>query len=381
MAVDLKEYLKSVYELESVLETSMLLEREYSNTLVTLGRPMKLVEPCKPEKGKEDTSGTKEDLKRCTLRFLLFLAVAIIIAVVYYIVLLNDEAFNRWLYRTDDTALGSLVLFLSAILLIGLVIFDILGLLQSVIAIIGAVPAHLFNKAKAGIKGNVKYKQSITMFNEQMEQYRLAKSKEEERLYGERAIAASLRKKCDELTTANEQLRNSLAKLYDMDILHYSFRNKKAVERLYYYIDTRICYQLEGDKGAYLRYQDDLRTEAIVGAIDNFRRSVEQRLDMIIRNQRAALAELRSVNITIQSMKEALDETNNRLYQVDQKLSSLEHQQITANDYLSHVSSTLDSVVNAQEIERMNTYAIAMNQYHSLVQHNAEDMYLVRPYH
>lgn len=327
MAVDLKEYLKSAYELEAVLEASMLLEREYSNTLVTLGRPMKLVEPCEPEKA--DASQVKN---------------------------------------------GLIMLLLSLIFLaVGLSIMFIIGLALSVWKIATAIPNSFSQKSL--------YRNALSKYGDEVALYQIAKEKEEHRLDGERAIAASLRTKRDELTTANEQLRNSLAKLYDMDILHYSFRNKKAVERLYYYIDTRICDQLEGDKGAYLRYQDDLRTEAIIGAIDNFRRSVEQRLDTIIRNQRAALAELRAANIAIQSMKEALEETNNRLYQVDQKLSSLERQQITANDYLSHVSSTLDSVVNAQEIDRMNTYAIAMNQYHSLVQHNAEDMYLVRPYH
>lgn len=380
MAVDLKEYLKSVYELESVLEASMMLEREYSNTLVTLGRPMKLVEPCEPEKGKVDTSRTKENLKEgLTMLLLAALGAAVLAAIGFGVA--EADARNGFIGNLYDSFWGGLLGSISILVFIGACLLDLFFLGASVIRILFVdVPARLFDKAKAGIQRNKNYKRSIVTFNEQMEQYRLAKSKEEERLYNERAIAASLRIKRDELTTANEQLRSSLAKLYNMDILHYSFRNKKAVERLYYYIDTTICYQLEGDKGAYLRYQDDLRTEAIIGAIDNFRRSVEQRLDMIIRNQRATLAELRSANIAIQSMKEALDETNNRLYQVNQKLTSLEQQQITANDYLGHISSTLDSVVDAQEIERLNTYAIAMNQYHSLVQHNAEDMYLVRPY-
>ena len=148
MAVDLKEYLKSVYELESVLEASMMLEREYSNTLVTLGRPMKLVEPCEPEKRKVDTSGTKEDLKEgLTMLLLTVLGAAVLAAVGFGVA--EADARNGFIGDLYDSFWGGLLGSILILVFIGACLLDLFFLGTSLIRTLFLdIPARLCSSSE-----------------------------------------------------------------------------------------------------------------------------------------------------------------------------------------------------------------------------------------
>lgn len=99
----------------------------------------------------------------------------------------------------------------------------------------------------------------------------------------------------EQVTLAEENLKtavSTLQQLYSYGIVHPKYRNLVALCTFHEYLETGRCSALEGPDGAYNLYESELRTEIIIGHLEQ----IESKLDTIIDNQREICATLRSID-------------------------------------------------------------------------------------
>jgi len=67
----------------------------------------------------------------------------------------------------------------------------------------------------------------------------------------------------------------ALQKLYDLDIVYIKYRSIVPISRFCEYIESKIRDKLEGAEGMYDLYEQELRTNAIVGGLGEINRNIE----------------------------------------------------------------------------------------------------------
>ena len=94
-------------------------------------------------------------------------------------------------------------------------------------------------------------------------------------LHGEESRIAYEKEELDELIQQRSylqskvsQISNTLDSLYSLDIIHPKYRNMVAVIRILEYFDSGRCTALTGAGGAYNKYEEEIRQDAIISKLD-----------------------------------------------------------------------------------------------------------------
>ncbi len=94
-------------------------------------------------------------------------------------------------------------------------------------------------------------------------------------LHGEESRIAYEKEELDELIQQRSylqskvsQISNTLDSLYALDIIHPKYRNMMAVIRMLEYFDSGRCTALTGAGGAYNKYENEIRQDAIISKLD-----------------------------------------------------------------------------------------------------------------
>ncbi|MCL2397977.1 MAG: hypothetical protein FWC93_07935 [Defluviitaleaceae bacterium] len=135
-----------------------------------------------------------------------------------------------------------------------------------------------------------------------------------------------------------EQTRQTLDKLYGLNIIHPQYRNIVAVASFYQYFDTGRCMMLEGHEGAYNLYEN------------------ERRMDMIITQLNVVVTQLNKIRNTQYALYEAICEANRRLEDITQDSQlAMSYAKATAENseiiaYNSHVAAKNTEFLSWMEV-------------------------------
>ena len=234
---EIKEYLKTVFELETALYKHDKLVEEYTALRAQevppepeKRKPLLKTLPYKLEREEEEEVEMVKSLGVAGLFFFLF---GIFLALV--------------------GGYGASLIFL----LIGL-------------ACLGGVA---FCRKKAEDKWYERYSEwseccrKIEMENQIIEEGAAREHRERLREYRENELALYTQAtdtQLAEFAATRQQLKTSLDRLYEQNVLYAKYRNFVAVATIFEYFDSGRCNELEGPNGAYNMYEGELRSNIIV---------------------------------------------------------------------------------------------------------------------
>ena len=92
--------------------------------------------------------------------------------------------------------------------------------------------------------------------------------RDESRVANECHEIEELRQQQSYLRSKVSQISNTLDSVYSLDIIHPKYRNMVAVIRILEYFDSGRCTALTGAGGAYNKYEDEIRQDAIISKLD-----------------------------------------------------------------------------------------------------------------
>lgn len=135
--------------------------------------------------------------------------------------------------------------------------------------------------------------------NFEMEQnYNLEQKIETERLQKEFDEKEKLEQFIDRLYVLKEELNKILFDIYNLNIIHSSYRKIMSVATIYNLLDTKICCELEGKDGAYNMCNTETYRNQMLIKVDEILENVE-----IIRDINFALYEmLKNTNEILESI-------------------------------------------------------------------------------
>lgn len=381
----LKAYLKSAFELETALAESERIEKRYTDTFARLQIPVAINEP--------EMLPEIIDVPRISFRkaFLCLLATVVTCGLCYFLSTSIWKWFrntNPWDWYSHNYSPTSLMVPISALARLVLVLLAV-----GISVIDWGVPIGLLfiglNSIEDEIKAWFKNRRDVTLQleknrysnNNSRNEYKAALQKEAFRQHKVKTLVAALIPEYEKISSQSREMRLILQQLYEQNVLHPSFRNLDAVSRLYYYIDTGMCTTLEGGAGAYMQYQNDLRMKEIVIAVNSFKASAERMMHDIIVNQHLTNTLLGKGVQSLGEIRGSLEQTNDTLEKSNRILNEMQTQQYTANSYLQYFSKKFDEISNAEDIIKINSYAMAMYQYNTLANENASAYLLTYPVH
>ncbi len=117
------------------------------------------------------------------------------------------------------------------------------------------------------------YQMMVQMENESIQEETNARRKEIEdhiarKKYEEKCILEYQKKIAD--------ISIVLSQVYDVGVIHSDYRSLVPVSMFVKYIEQERCYKLEGTNGAYNRYEDELRSNMIIGRLDHVLDSLDK---------------------------------------------------------------------------------------------------------
>lgn len=92
--------------------------------------------------------------------------------------------------------------------------------------------------------------------------------RDESRVANERHEIEELRQQQSYLRSKVSQISNTLDSVYSLNIIHPKYRNMVAVIRILEYFDSGRCTALTGTGGAYNKYEEEIRQDAIISKLD-----------------------------------------------------------------------------------------------------------------
>ena len=210
----------------------------------------------------------------------------------------------------------------------------------------------------------------------QSSQERIRKFEAEKEAYEERsriynsqlqaADAALIRVLEEERTNCLKEanaFRYAREKLYENGLLHERFRNISAISQLREYLDMGVADQLTGADGAYRVYLEDLRTEKIVGSVDELRQSVERGMSQLIKGQKAIYSKLVKINDTLQILNTTVDRGLNRLGE-------------TLSQGMSEINTSINRSTDAV-LSRMGSMEAIQNDLRETIRRSAYNQYII----
>lgn len=108
----------------------------------------------------------------------------------------------------------------------------------------------------------------LAVKSKEKRKYRNKMLREQSRIAKERLEIERLRQQQSYLHSKVNQISNTLESVYSVNIIHPKYRNMIAVIRLLEYFDSGLCTALTGAYGAYNKYEDEIRQDAIISKLD-----------------------------------------------------------------------------------------------------------------
>ena len=180
-------------------------------------------------------------------------------------------------------------------------------------------------------KADQKYKTDMERYNRELS--------EDEALYQQKLVIAQ--RNYDEAKNALMKLygplqetKQTLKKMYDLDIIFEKYRNMIAMTSIYEYYASGRCDRLEGPDGAYNLFESELRQNLIINRMD----VIISRLDQIKDNQYI--------------LYKQMTETNNQLMEI----KGLTEELVTNTE---HIASTVDLTASIASSIASNTRMIS----------------------
>ncbi len=142
--------------------------------------------------------------------------------------------------------------------------------------------------------------------------YQKALKADDKRVAWEREQKARLevqKRQIDQRIREQEQV---LKRFYSIGILHPNYQNMIAVFTIHQYLDTRSCYRLTGEGGAYYTFEYHKRMDLIISKLEE----ISHKLDLIQQNQRMlydAIQESNAIAEGIYRQSEQMMASNNRI--------------------------------------------------------------------
>lgn len=204
---------------------------------------------------------------------------------------------------------GGLGLYIFVIPLIIVLFFEIIGLsiCGYVLGAVVLLAQWLMTRPTEERKHNEKERQRVLAENKKIDEYNKAfREKLPARCS---ALSAQIRRTENSLT----ETRNTLNKLYSMDIIYPKYRTMAAVTSFYEYFCSGRCTELTGHEGAYNIFEEEVQRGIISDKLD----IIIQKLDQIQRNQYILTQAIRKSNQMAEQMYTKICQCADRLESID----------------------------------------------------------------
>lgn len=287
--VNITEYLKQVSELEASVNrqeqviTQVEQELEQNKPQKAIVKMPVLEKKSLPKREIAIDNGEKETRKNAISGLIL----GIIFTIIGSSIMKSDEEFGEHFES-----------FAGCIILIAGVIFLIAGIYYAYKVI--------NNKREYQIKNTDlqrKYEQEaekVKEYNTQQEkafEHQLAQYEKDQdaanKAYIQEQERYSIAKQASmQLEQSLDETKDTLTKLYALDIIFPKYRNLIAMTTMYEYLASGRCSELKGPNGAYNIYESELRQNIIIGELS----AVMTKLEEIKQNQYVLYSEVRKTN-------------------------------------------------------------------------------------
>lgn len=291
--MDLKEYIKRVYELEKSCYTQehfiRLLEQKLGQVQRTnFVSPVNIASIKKPE---------KEGVVSTCICGMIVGAILSVIVIVVMLLTGTLGYFAIFFIEAGDPPERFLLLILN-----GCVALVIIGMIFGGVLSVSGEKESFANQMD---EYNQKVQQS-TEYNREAENTN-------------RHIATQIKQKCDILTRNLAEAKGNykettqvLNNYYDIGIIFPKYRNFVPITMFYEYLSSGICSQLEGHEGAYNTYEQELRMNLILSKLDD----IIVRLDQIQENQYMLANAIQEGNRTAQKIYSAVSNCADQLQDI-----------------------------------------------------------------
>lgn len=162
---------------------------------------------------------------------------------------------------------------------------------------------------------------------------------------------AQIREAIAVTTETRKRVEAQLAKLYDKDVIHKTFRKMIAVNQLYEYLEMGLCDGLQGPTGAYAQYLEDLRTNKICDTVNELKVSMEEGIKHLLMAQNQIVTEIRSTNDRISHLGSSISASIGSLgARIDEgfgamgsSLSSMQTELVSGRAAMKDVTAAIES--------------------------------------
>lgn|GEM_PF-4982757 len=161
----------------------------------------------------------------------------------------------------------------------------------------------------------------------------------------------------------HEKLKRTLEKVYNLGYIHPNYRNFVAYSSFFDYFDTGRCAELEGQGGAYDKFETELRLDKIIYQLDEILLDLKQ----IQRNQYCLFCEISKANQNIERLTACFQDGLNYIANTQGELAS----RVWESHYTTlNISQKADSYI--AELESANKDVLKYLEDAKKVQRNIE---------
>ena len=217
--------------------------------------------------------------------------------------------------------------------------------------------------------------------------YNAALEMDQERLaYEQNLVDTVINPQIRKFSRQITRLTAKLDKLYAENIVDPNFRSLDAISGLYYYLSTGICSGLQGENGAYSKYNEDLRIDRVVKCVDRNGALVISRLDHIIenqnqmiRNQERQLDETRNLSGILKDVNRRLASISTKMTDTNQTLHRMLNSSIATERYLKEATPMLEAIRRGVDRTAYNSSVTALHSYIRLREEEGDSYFLNAP--
>lgn len=131
--------------------------------------------------------------------------------------------------------------------------------------------------------------------------------------------------------------------LYSMNIIFPKYQSYPALTTIYEYLQCGRCSTLSGPDGAYNLYESELKSNLIIGKLDQILDSLEQ----IKRNQYSTYQLLQSIEVNTSMLNNSMDDMLDSMKEANGRLSNIERN-TEETAYFSHKAACYSAITAAE---------------------------------